>query len=314
MAYSRREIPANTAGASLRGICKTLSDFLRESCASNMVVNSVTVIVPHYNRPDLVRKALLSIHNQTVKPTEILLVDDCSTPENREKLKEQADLATIMSTPKNLGLANTRNFGAQNARGEWLAFLDDDDVFLLDKQERQIRYLEAHPDVKALGGGARMVTPDGQDEYWGGHPPCPLTLAHALRFTASMAPGFMIRRDVFLELGGFDASLRYLEDFEFGIRLLASGHLTHFLPEPLFIYYRGGGRQQLSFEWDKMFHAELGILKMHSDLARKEFGSRGPVRLRARCYKRRGLWRGGLAGRSVWAWGCALEAMFGRIE
>jgi GT2 family glycosyltransferase len=285
----------------------------QEGYGSKMVVNSVTVIVPHYNRPDLVRRALLSIQNQTVRPAEVLLVDDCSTPENREKLKDLSDLATIVGPSKNLGLAGARNFGAQRAKGEWLVFLDDDDCFLLDKQERQIRYLEAHQEVVALGGGCTMVTPDGTEEYWGGNPPCPLTLAHALCYTASMAPGLMIRRDVFMQLGGFDPSLRCLEDLEFGIRLLASGAETHFLPEPLFTYHRGGGRQQLSLEWDKMFRAEVRIINMHAGLARKEFGRFGAVRLRARCYKKRGLWRGGLAGRAVWARGCALEAMFGHI-
>jgi glycosyltransferase involved in cell wall biosynthesis len=278
-----------------------------------MVVNSVTVVVPHYNRPDFVREALLSIHNQTVKPAEVLLVDDNSSPENRAKLKDLSSLATIITTPKNLGLAGARNFGAQNAKGEWLAFLDDDDLFLPDKQERQIRYLEAHPQVKALGGGLTMVTPDGQQEYWGGKPTRQLTLAHALCYTASMAQALMIRRDVFLELGGFDGRLRYLEDLEFGIRLLASGHETHFLAEPLFLYHRGGGRQQLSFEWRKMFKAEMRILNMHSDLARKEFGPLGAIRLRARCCKKHGIRKGRLMGRSVWAWGCALETVLGRI-
>ena len=197
-----------------------------------MVVNSVTVVVPHYNRPDFVRDALLSIHNQTVRPTEVLLVDDNSSPENRAKLSELSSLATIITTPKNLGLAGARNFGAQNAKSEWLAFLDDDDLFVPDKHERQIRYLEAHPSVKALGGGLTMVTPDGRREYWGGTPTRQLTLAHALCYTASMAQALMIRRDVFLELGGFDGRLRYLEDLEFGIRLLASGHEAHFLAEP----------------------------------------------------------------------------------
>jgi GT2 family glycosyltransferase len=278
-----------------------------------MVVNSVTVVVPHYNRPDFVHKALLSIHNQTVRPAEVLLVDDNSTPENREKLKSLSNLATIITTPKNLGLAGTRNFGAQQAKGEWLAFLDDDDCFVPDKQERQIRYLEAHPHVKALGGSLTMVTPEGREEYWGGKPTRRLTLAHALCYTASMAQALMIRRDVFQELGGFDARLRYLEDLEFGIRLLASGHETHFLAEPLFLYYRGGGRQQLSFEWRKMFKAEMKILNMHADLARKEFGPLGAIRLRARCCKKHGLWKGRLEGRSVWAWGCALEMVLGRI-
>jgi GT2 family glycosyltransferase len=277
---------------------------------SKMVVNSVSVVVAHYNRPDFVREALLSIHNQTVKPAEVLLVDDNSSPENREKLRDLSSLATIVTTPRNVGLAGARNFGAQHAKGEWLAFLDDDDCWLADKQERQIGYLEAHPQVKALGGGLTMVTPDGREEYWGGKPTRRLTVADALCYTASMAQALMIRRDVFLELGGFDSRLRYLEDREFGIRLLASGHETHFLAEPLFIYRRGG-RQQLSLRWGKMFSAEMRIIDMHAGLARQEFGTFGAIRLKARCCKKYGLRKGRLVGRSVWAWGCALEAIFG---
>jgi glycosyltransferase involved in cell wall biosynthesis len=279
----------------------------------DMVVDSVTVIVPHYNRPDFVREALLSIHSQTLKPAEIMLVDDNSSPENREKLRDLSSLATVLSTPRNIGVAGARNAGAQNAKGEWLAFLDDDDYWLPDKQERQIRYLEAHPNVKALGGGATVVTPEGQKEYWGGKRTRRLTIADALCYTASMSPGLIIRRDIYLQLGGFDTSLSHMADYEFGIRLLASGHETHFLGEPLFVYRRGG-RQQLSFQWSNTFKSEMRILDMHAGLARKEFGPFGAIRLKARCCKKRGLRRGKLVGRSVWAWGCALEALFGRVR
>jgi GT2 family glycosyltransferase len=254
---------------------------------------------------------LQSIHDQTVKPTEVLLVDDNSLPENREKLKGLSNLATLIATPGNLGSSGARNHGAELAKGEWLAFLDDDDCYMPDKLERQIRYLEAHPQVKALGGGLTMVTPEGLEEYWGRKPTRQLTLAYALCYTASMPQALMIRRDVFLELGGFDSSIRHLEDMEFGIRLLASGNETHFLAEPLFIYYRGG-RKQLSLQWAKMFKAEMKILQKHNDLVRQEFGPLGPIRLRARSCKKHGLWKGGIVGRSVWAWGCALEAVFGR--
>jgi GT2 family glycosyltransferase len=278
-----------------------------------MVVGSVAVVVPHYNRPDFVREALLSIRNQTAKPAEVLLVDDNSTPENQEKLRDLSSLATIISTPRNAGLAGARNFGAQKAKGEWLAFLDDDDCFLPDKQERQIRYLEAHPQVMALGGGAKMVTPEGREEYWGGKTTRRLALKDALWYTASMAQGLMIRRDVFLELGGFESPRSYLEDYEFGIRLLASGHETHFLGEPLFVYHRGG-REQLSLQWSKMFRAEMEILDKHADLARREFGPLGAIRLKARCCRKHGLRKGRFVGRSVWAWSCALEAVFGRLR
>jgi glycosyltransferase involved in cell wall biosynthesis len=281
--------------------------------AKSMVVNSVTVVVPHYNRPERVREALLSIHAQTVRPAEIILVDDNSSPENRAKLEDLSSLATIISTPRNLGPVGARNLGAQKAKGEWLAFLDDDDLFLPDKQERQIRYLEAHPNAKALGGGLTMVNAEGREEYWGSKPTRQLTLAHALCFTATMSQALMIRRDFFLELGGFDSRLVHLEDMEFGIRLLASGNEIHFLAEPLFIYHRGGDRPQLTSQWRKMLSAEMRILNMHAALARKEFGPLGAIRLKARCCKKHGLWKGRLEGRSVWALGCVLEAILGRI-
>jgi GT2 family glycosyltransferase len=278
-----------------------------------MAVNSITVIVPHCNRPELVQKALLSIHGQTIKAAEILLVDDNSTPENRAKLvATSSSLATILTTPRKVGPAVARNFGAQHAKSEWLAFLDDDDLYLPDKLERQIRYLESNPQVVALGGSAMMITPDGVQELWGGNgPPRRLTVANALCNTASMSQALVIRRDVFLALSGFDPKLVHLEDFEFGIRLLASGNETHFLGEPLFIYHRGG-REQLTRHWRKMFRAEVKILAMHADLAQREFGPFGLIRLWARCCKKHGIWRGRLAGRSVWAVGCALEAVFGQ--
>lgn len=279
-----------------------------------MAVDSITAIVTHYNRPDFVYDAVLSVRNQTVMPNaEILVVDDCSRPENREKLKGLENIATILTMPRNSGVAAARNFGAQQAKGQWLTFLDDDDLFLPDKRVRQILYLEAYPQVKALGGGLTMVTPEGREEYWGDKHTRRLTVADALIYTASMAQSLMIRHDVFLELGGFDASLRYLEDYEFGIRLLASGAETHFLAEPMFTYQLGG-RQQASAQIFKMFRAEMKILNMHADLVRREFGPLGLIRMKARCCRKHGLRRGRLLGRSFWAWGCALEAIFGRLR
>ena len=275
-----------------------------------MKPRSVTVIVPHYNRPDSVRDALLSIHRQTIKPDEILLVDDGSSPANRERLHDLSDLATIILSPKNQGISGTRNLGAQHAKCDWLAFLDDDDCWLPDKQERQFRYLDEHPEVEALGGGATIRMPDGHEEYWGDRVTGRITLAHALCYTASMSPSLLIPRDVFLGLGGFDASLTHMEDYEFGIRLLASGCETHFMGEPLFVYFRGG-HQQASVQWWNMYRGEMAVLNMHSDLARREFGPLGPVRLRARCRKKYGVKIGRLPGRSLWAVGCGQQAIFG---
>lgn len=275
-----------------------------------MADHSLAVIVPHRNRPDFLREALISIRAQSTVPSEILVVDDCSLPAHREKLNGLADLATILLLERNVGLSEARNIGARAAKGEWLAFLDDDDLFLPDKSDRQFRYLREHPDCDAVGGGLIMASPDGRREYWGWHETRQLTVRDALLYTASMAQSLMIRRDVFLGLGGFEARLRALEDYEFGIRAIASGCRMHFLAEPMFIY-RLGGRKQISMEFGRMVRAEMAVLQRHSGLCKQQFGRFGSLRLRGRCYKKRGLRRGGLVGRSVWAVGCILEGVFG---
>jgi GT2 family glycosyltransferase len=269
---------------------------------------SASVIIPHHNRSAFVREALESVRAQTVKPIEIILVDDHSAPEHLKAIQELAGMATILSVPQNLGLAGARNFGAQHATGEWLAFLDDDDIYLPDKLERQFRYVDAHPNVIAVGGALTMVTPDGRKEHWGGKVTGKVTLVDAFRHTASMAQSLLIRRDAFMALGGFDARLRYLEDYEFGIRAVASGREMHFMGEALFIYRRGG-RRQLSAQWSRMLRHELRVLHMHRALARRVFGPLGPVRLMARACKKWGIRRGRMPGRIVWAAGWATEAV-----
>lgn len=273
----------------------------------------VSVIVPHYNRPDFLRRALLSIHAQTLQPAEIIVVDDGSTPEAFQKVQSLSDLATIVRNPKNLGLSATRNRGVAAASAEWLAFLDDDDCYLPHKIEAQARYLSEHPECMAIGGGMLMRRPDDSEEYWGGTTTQRLQLADALCHTASTIPALMIRRDVFQRLGGFDTRLRNLPDYEFGIRLLAAGVETHFLAEPLFVYYRGG-RDQLSAHWNDVLRAELRILRWHRHLCRREFGRFGPIRMAARSLRTHGLRKGRLFGRFLWLVGSASEAIFGKLS
>jgi glycosyltransferase involved in cell wall biosynthesis len=271
---------------------------------------SISVIVTHHDRPDVIGDAMESVLKQTLTPSEIILVDDCSTPENRAKLNEFTTFANIVDTPANLGSGGSRNFGAIFAKSEWLCFLDDDDLYLPDKLERQVRYLATHPSVEALGGALIMESPEGEREHWGANDTGKIRLADALNYTASMSQALMIKRDFFRDLGGFSPVRRCMDDREFGIRLVASGREVHFLGEPLFLYRIDNRFKR--FKWKQMLDGELTALKMHDDLVRRELGRLGPVRLRARCYKKYGLRRGGAVGRSVWAFGSILEAIFGR--
>lgn len=279
----------------------------------NLSRPTVTVIVPHYNRPDMVGRALQSILHQGVAPDEVILVDDHSLPENRDRLQQFSSIATILQLPHNLGISGARNHAAQQAKGEWLAFLDDDDEYVAGKLRRQLDYIEQHPEVQALGGGLTMMATDGHTEYWGGKPTRRLTLGDALRRTASMSQALLIRRETFLAVGGFDTGLRYMEDYELGIRLLSAGVEMHFLAEPMFLYHWGGSRDQLTRNWRRMFDAEMQVVRQHSAAAQRAFGRFGRLKLIAACYKKWGKNRGRITGRLMLLVGVLLEVALGRL-
>jgi|SRR5579883_2132597 len=273
-----------------------------------MPSREITVLIPHYNRPDMLKEALLSIRAQTVQPAEVLVVDDCSRPENQEKLRALRHLATIHENERNMGLRANLNHGATLAKTEWLAFLADDDLFLPRKLELQNAYLDEHPECDILVGPVIMEDDKGKREEWGFQEPRQLTLKDALVNTAILFQSAVMRRETYLSLGGICQPP--MEDKDFGIRALEAGYRMQVLPEPLVIYRRGG-REQLSLEWAKMFRAEVDIVRRFAHLYRREFGTFGPVKMYARQFKRYGLRRGRYVGRALWAAGCGVHAILG---
>ncbi len=238
------------------------------------------------------------------------MVDDCSDPENRAKLAELTDLATIVHAPRKLGNSAARNLGASLAKGDWISFLDDDDLLLPTKIEAQVKYLACNPECVALGGRAIMRPPDGPEEYWGGKVTRRLALADALYYTASLQGALLIRKDVYLGLSGFDEGLNFLEDYDLGIRIVSSGFEMHHLAEPLFIYNLGG-RSQLSLKWGKMLRAEFRILWRHRKLCREAFGRLGCARMLARACRVKGIRRGRVVGRFMWLIGSMSDKLIG---
>lgn len=111
-------------------------------------MTSISVVIPAYNRADLLERTLESVARQSYKPYEVIIVDDQS-PDNTqevvvqltEKYKDRLDIIYILHE-KNKGEAGSRNTGIQKARGDYVAFLDSDDEWLPEKLERQVQYLE----------------------------------------------------------------------------------------------------------------------------------------------------------------------------
>lgn len=181
----------------------------------------VSVIIPTYNHRNYILDALNSVFAQTFTDYEIILVNDGSPDDTAERLKPLADSGKIIYIEqKNQGQASARNRGIAGARGDFIAFLDDDDLWPTDKLEWQVHHLQSRPDLGMVGGSCvifEKVIPrlDGQDEDIR-----QITFESLFRGNPFHSPGqTLIRSSALQAVGGFDSTIWGTEDLELYMRL-----------------------------------------------------------------------------------------------
>lgn len=110
-----------------------------------MVDGLVSIIMPSWNTGDFIAESIQSVINQTYRKWELIIVDDCSTDNTDEVVASFCDeRIKYLKNEKNLGAALTRNRALREARGEWIAFLDSDDLWMPKKLEHQIAFMKKH--------------------------------------------------------------------------------------------------------------------------------------------------------------------------
>lgn len=113
----------------------------------------VSVIMPLYNAERYVHRAIESILKQSYSHFELILVDDCPTDNTMNIVNAITDSRIrIIHNEQNKGIAYSRNIGMKMAKGEYIAFMDDDDLASLDRFEKEVDFLEMNPKIDALGG------------------------------------------------------------------------------------------------------------------------------------------------------------------
>lgn len=206
----------------------------------------VSVSIPFYNREDLLPEAIESVLAQTYPHWELFLVDDGSTDGGTELAHHYAacypEKIRYLEHPAhaNCGVTRTRNLGAAASRGEYLAFLDSDDVWLPNKLTHQVALLEANPQVGLCYGPSEYWfswdpasrTPDSMPAIAPSgclySPPCLFTNSHPLgRYEAPCPSSFLLRRSAFDLAGGFvetfnPATYQLYEDTAFLSKLYLS--------------------------------------------------------------------------------------------
>lgn len=221
----------------------------------------VSVIIPTFNRLKVLDRAIKSVLSQTYSDFELVIVDDGSTDSTGELLQKYIDHPKIRTfRTENQGVSAARNLGLQMAQGKWIGFLDSDDEWLSDKLEKQMSYLEAHPETKVVHGeeiwirkGVR-VNPMKKHQKKGGD-----LFSDATRFCCMSPSTIMIRKDFIEERGSFDEAFPVCEDYDLWLRLSFDQEIG-FLPNFLIKKY-GGHEDQLSAKFHSMDYWRIKALR-----------------------------------------------------
>ncbi len=228
---------------------------------------SVSVVIPTHNRPNLLKAALASVRAQTFSNFEIIVVDDGNSgTATGEVVASFTDpRIRIVRTPHpHSGGGAARNRGVAEARTPLLAFLDDDDEWLPQKLERQLDAM-AHASPGTAYCFSSVLMDYGDKEVVNSVENGEGNFAERAlrRFSGTMTSSLIVRRDAFLEIGGFDESFSSHQEAELMIRLTERYHGLG-IAEPLVRMKVEAGREHIGGNIDRRIRGREMLLAKHA--------------------------------------------------
>lgn len=227
----------------------------------------VSVIIPAYRCEATVEQTVRSALNQTVRDLEVIAVDDASddgTAEILERLQTEDARVRVITLPKNGGVANARNRGAIEARADWLAFLDSDDLWEADKLERQLA-AAARTRAALVYTAAECIDETGAPTGKRFRVPESVTAESLLRGNDLITSTVLIGRDLFLRHPMERSDLH--EDLICWYGVLNEGIKAAGIDEPL-VRYRvfrgsksGNKRRSAAMTWNTYRYLKIGFFK-----------------------------------------------------
>lgn len=200
----------------------------------------VSVIIPAYNAEQYIAETLASVENQTLKDIEIIVIDDGSKDNTAATVKAFPSVRYVRKT--NGGVSAARNHGASLAHGEFLAFLDADDIWHPDKLRQQVQALSQHPECNLCRTHITTKSENLQQFHQAINSSSTEYDIESDLAASFLEPYFttstvMVRRAAFDLVGGFDPKLRIAEDIDFYLKILAPAPTVLFMKESL-VYKR----------------------------------------------------------------------------
>jgi glycosyltransferase involved in cell wall biosynthesis len=207
----------------------------------------VSTIIPAFNRRDYLPRAIESVLAQTVPVDEIIVVDDGSTDGSAESVESRYGNRVRVVRQANSGVAGARRRGIQEARGEWIAFLDSDDEWLRERNGELLKAIQHVPaDVAWIFGALRIVTDGGEgltlfEEHGLTVEKSPQTFPDSIAiqypYQFPMLQASLIRRNALLELNCFSEGLRSDDDLLAGFQI-ACRYKFAAIPDVVGRYFR----------------------------------------------------------------------------
>ena len=231
---------------------------------------TISVIIPTYNRTKELMQSIKTVLDQTYPgPIEIVIIDDSkesfkpNIDKNFSKIQKNREINYIHNAKKQ-GAPLARNLGIKKAKGEYIAFLDDDDLWLPKKLEKQAKVLDEDKKVA-------LVVCHSLDKRFGreriSKPPTVATHELILKaFNLSSSSSYLVRKNAIENAGGFDVSLPSAQEYDLAIRI-SKNHKVRCIPEVLMIQNATEG--QISENWNRKIRGLLSVYHKH----RKDYNS-----------------------------------------
>ena len=225
----------------------------------------ISIITPAYNCEKYLPDAVKSVLSQTFTDWELLIIDDCSkdnTYRYMKKLAEKDKRIRIFQNKVNSGSAATRNYGVRLARGEWIAFLDGDDLWREDKLEKQLAVIERNPEAEFLFTGSAFIEDDGMTIAHVLHVPEHVSRRKLLGQNVISCSSVLIRRELMLEFPMPEEEGIH-EDFATWLAILEKVPKAYGVDEPLLIYRKAlaskSGKKGKSAQMNWQTYIKAGV-------------------------------------------------------
>ncbi|MBD3274011.1 MAG: glycosyltransferase [Candidatus Marinimicrobia bacterium] len=227
---------------------------------------NISIIIPVYNRPELLRRAVYSVLKQSYRNFELILIDDGSVDGTADVAIEYTNTTDedikLVQFKKNRGVSAARNAGIQSASGEWIALLDSDDEWESEKIEKQVEFHQHNPNLVISQCNERWIRNGKYVNKRKIHrKKSGRIFRESLKLCLISPSAVFFHKDLVNEIGFFDESFPVCEDYDYWLRVLRK-YPVGLLDEPLLTRY-GGHEDQLSSQYWGMDRWRVKAMEKH---------------------------------------------------